>query len=43
MIGRTMKRLSRKAGPLPVWAWVLIVGGLGVWYYRRRVKGSSSS
>lgn len=34
--------LTRKLGPLPVWAWA-IIGGIGLWYYRSRMAGSSAS
>ncbi len=34
--------LTRKLGPLPVWAWA-IIAGIGVWYYRNRMSGSTAS
>jgi LysM repeat protein len=35
--------LGRKLGPLPVWAWLLILTGLAVGYWLLKGKGSSSS
>jgi len=35
--------LTRRAGPLPVWAWLAIVTALGVGYYLLKGRGSSGS
>lgn len=35
--------LQRKIGPLPMWAWALLVGGVAYVVYRRYSAGSSSS
>jgi len=35
------KSLTRKIGPLPVWAWALF-GFAGVWYYRNKLGGMYS-
>lgn len=43
MAGPDMGALSKKAGPLPIGVWVLIVvGGLGVSYYINKDQGTSS-
>lgn len=34
--------LTRKFGPLPAWAWALLLG-VGVWYYRNKMSGASSA
>lgn len=36
---------SRKIGPLPVWGWTALaaVGGVGVWWYLRHRKATSST
>jgi len=36
------KSLTRKIGPLPVWAWALVVFG-GVWYYRNKLSAASQT
>lgn len=39
-----LDKLTAKLGPLPVWVWGLIIGGILVaWQWRSRMGGSSSS
>lgn len=41
MLDNIKTALSRKLGPLPAWAW-LILFGVGVWYYRNHLSSVSS-
>ena len=36
------RSLTRKLGPLPAWAWLLLFG-VGVWYYRRKMSPAASA
>ena len=38
-----MKGLSKKMGPLPVWAWGLIFGVVGYYLYERHLSSSASN
>jgi uncharacterized protein HemX len=37
--------LSKKAGPLPVWGWIVVVaaGGLAYWYYRKQNAAAAAT
>lgn len=41
-MSRVKEALTRKLGPLPAWAWLLIVGA-GVWWYRNRNSSVSGT
>lgn len=36
-------RLGRKVGPLPVWAWAVLLAGVAYYFYRRNAGSSGST
>lgn len=34
--------ISRRIGPFPLWVWLVGVGGVGIWYYRRQQAAAAS-
>lgn len=41
-MGNVKDALTRKIGPLPAWTWFIFFG-VGVWYYRRKLGGSTAT